>query len=90
MKTDLDQRYMQVAKACLQVLNNVSPAADRSQQIIEVYKAIDVAISDLYKHQEVQLANLYIALKEIAQLEEGENELSQAVKIAQSLLPSEH
>ncbi|OMH38388.1 hypothetical protein BGP75_08005 [Motiliproteus sp. MSK22-1] len=90
MKKQLDERYMQVARACLQVLNNVNPAADRSQQIQEVYQAIDKAIADLYKKQEQDLAIAYAALREIAQMDASKDDLNRAINLANGVLPKHH
>ncbi len=88
MKKQLDERYMQVARACLNVLNNVSPAADRQQQIKEVYEAIDVAIADLYKKQEQDLSTAYAVLREISQLQPGKDDVNRAITLANAVLPA--
>ena len=90
MKKQLDERYIQVARACLNVLNNVNPAADRNQQIQEVYEAIDKAIADLYKKQEQDLATAYGALRQIAQMQPGTDDLNRAITIANAVLPGKH
>ncbi len=90
MKKQLDERYVQIARACLKVLNNVSPAADRSQQIQEVYEAIDNAIADLYKKQEQDLAVAFQALRQISELQPGKDELQQAIDIAAAVTPVRH
>ncbi len=88
MKKQLDESYMQVARACLSVLNNVSPAADRQQQIQEVYNAIDNAIADLYKKQEQDLSTAYAALREISQMQPGKDDLNRAITLANAVLPA--
>ena len=86
MKKQLDQRYMQVARACLEVLNNVNPAIDRQKQIQQVYDAIDEAIADLYKKQEQDLAMAYGVLKQISQLQPGKDDLNRAITLANAVL----
>lgn len=90
MPKNRDERYMQVARACLKVLNNVSPATDRDQQIKEVYQAIDLAIADLYKQQEVQLAAAFGTLRQIAELDPARHSLEQAIELARQITPVQH
>jgi len=90
MQKTLDQKYMQVARACLQVLNNVNPAADRSAQIQELYNAIDAAINQLYKQQEQSLGRSFSALREIAALDPDSDQLKDAIKLAREALPASH
>ena len=92
MHKSLDQKYMQVARACLQVLNNVNPAADRSAQIQELYGAIDTAINQLYKQQEQSLGRSFSALRAIADLENARtvHDIAEAIKLAREALPPSH
>ncbi len=90
MQKQLDERYAQIARACLKVLNNVNPAADREAQIQEVYQAIDRAIAELYKKQEQDLATAYGALRQIAQLQPGRDDLNRAITLASAVLPARH
>ncbi|WP_207061995.1 hypothetical protein [Motiliproteus sp. SC1-56] len=90
MSETLDQRYMQVAQACLKVLNNINPAADRSEQIKEVYAAIDRAVGELYKQQETQLATALGALRQIAEMDPAKDHLDQAVTLARAVVPVHH
>ena len=90
MQKSLDQKYMHVARACLHVLNNVNPAADRSTQIQELYEAIDASISDLYKEQEKSLGRTFTALRQIAELDPQTSNLEQAIEMASQALPPRH
>ncbi len=90
MQKTLDQKYMQVARACLQVLNNINPAADRSAQIKELHSAIDNAINDLYKQQEQSLGRTFSALRAIAELDPHSNDIEQAIELAKQALPPRH
>jgi hypothetical protein len=90
MQKSLDQKYMQVARACLKVLNNINPAADRSAQIDELYQAIDGAINDLYKQQEQSLGRTYSALRAIAELDPATNDIEAAIQMASQALPPRH
>lgn len=90
MQKTLDKNYMQVARACLQVLNNINPAADRSAQIQELYEAIDTAIADLYKQQEQSLGRTYSTLRQIAELDPGNTSIEQAIELANQALPPRH
>ncbi|MFT6915884.1 MAG: hypothetical protein ACJAWL_002194 [Motiliproteus sp.] len=85
-----DQKYMQVARACLQVLNNVDPAADRNAQIQELYGAIDTAINQLYKQQEQALGRSVSALRAIAELDPEQDQTAAAIKLAREALPASH
>ncbi|MFT5721177.1 MAG: hypothetical protein ACI9W6_001490 [Motiliproteus sp.] len=90
MHKTLDQKYMQVARACLQVLNNVNPAADRTAQIQELYGAIDTAINQLYKQQEQSLGRSFSALRAIAELDPEQDQVAAAIKLAREALPPSH
>ncbi|MEH6823198.1 MAG: hypothetical protein V7629_04705 [Motiliproteus sp.] len=90
MHKTLDQKYMQVARACLQVLNNVNPAADRNAQIQELYSAIDSAINQLYKQQEQSLGRSFSALRAIAALDPDDDNIADAIKLAREALPPSH
>ncbi|MEH6471915.1 MAG: hypothetical protein V7752_11745 [Halopseudomonas sp.] len=90
MHKTLDQKYMQVARSCLQVLNNVDPDADRAAQINELYTAIDKAISELYKQQEQSLGRSVSALRAIAELDPTDADLNQAITLANEALPRSH
>lgn len=90
MSQTRDQQYAKIARACLQVLNNVNPAADRSSQIQELYDAIDAAIGDIYKHQQQALDQCYSTLQTIATLDPQQHDLEQAIELAKQQLPSRH
>lgn len=85
-----DQAYAQIARSCLNVLNNVNPAMNREQQIEAVYAAIDAAVADIYKKQEQDLANAYGVLHQIAELQDTNASLTDAVKLAKDFLPTRH
>jgi len=90
MKKQLNERYIQIARACLNVLNNVNPAVNREQQIEEVYQAIDKAVAELYKKQELDLATAYGALRQIAKLDPSKDDVNRAITLANAVLPPEH
>ena len=90
MSNTRDQQYAQIARACLHVLNNINPAADRSEQIEALYQAIDNAMGDLYKAQEQSLGRCYTTLNAIANLDPNSAELKHAIQLAQQALPPSH
>ena len=90
MSKPLDQRYIKIARACLDVLNNINPAINREQQIQQVYKAIDQAINELYKQQEQQLGQAFTTLRAISQLNPEQHSLDDAVRLAKAILPPSH
>jgi hypothetical protein len=81
---------MQVARACLQTLNNINPAADRATQIQELYQAIDDAVGELYKQQEQLLGRQLTALRAIAELDPAQDDLNRAIELASQALPASH
>ncbi|WP_210396201.1 hypothetical protein [Motiliproteus sediminis] len=90
MSQPLDQRYINIARACLNVLNNVNPALNRDQQISAVYDAIDAAINDLYKQQEQQLGQAFTALRAITRLDPEKHSVEDAIALARQVLPASH
>ncbi|WP_421861937.1 hypothetical protein [Motiliproteus sp.] len=90
MSHSRDKQYAQIARACLQVLNNVNPAADRSAQIQELYDAIDAAMGDIYKHQQQALDQCYSTLQTIASMDPQQHNLEQAIELAAQQLPARH
>ncbi len=90
MSKTLDQRYMKVAQACLKILNNLVPGADRSKQIQQLHDAIDQSISDLYKQQERELGRVYATLRAIEALPDDPKSLEQARALARQAMPTAH
>lgn len=90
MSKTLDQRYIKVAQACLKILNNLVPGADRSKQIQELHSAIENAVNDLYKQQELELGRVYATLRAIEALPDDPKSLEQAKALARQATPTAH
>jgi hypothetical protein len=85
-----DENYMNIAKACLQAVNNTDTGANRAQQVQAVYSAIDQAISDLYNRQDKELKRTFHILQLIAELDPTRDNLEHAITLAQAATQTCH
>lgn len=80
MASKQDQRYIQIAKACLKALNQAATnPADREKSIQDVYDAIDTAFN---KQTAVIQRELQTANQALEQIRDDTINLNDAQKIA--------
>jgi hypothetical protein len=84
MASKQDQRYIQIAKACLKALNQAaSNPSDREKSIQAVYDAIDTAFN---KQSAVLQRELQTATKALEQIKNNTINLQDAHRIATDTL----
>ena len=84
MASKQDQRYIQIAKACLKALNQAATnPADREKSIQDVYDAIDSAFN---KQTAVIQRELQTASKALEEIKNNTINLNDAQKIAAETL----
>ncbi len=84
MASKQDQRYIQIAKACLKALNQAaSSPSDREKSIQAVYDAIDTAFN---KESAVLQRELQMATKALKEIKNNTINLHDAHKIATDTL----